>query len=344
MNTQQILARVHDAMQPYEAIVNAADSRSYSAESVASDMRDRLANLAADLEAQVRNEIAASKGVGSALKAMNAVLNKDDPRECLRYPWIDAEGRQCVCDGFQAYRLREHLPLIERPDDAGTPIDLEKIIPSNLDGWKELTPPAAKELRAFIAVERAKQGGRRKDFVALWSFGDDAPTVNAQYLLNAVTIFPDMRLFWNTLVSPLVIVSERGDGVVLPIRTTKTQAKPATDAERRAIEREQQERERHHREIAEEAKARLQARRDADAAWDDVHAAQKAQLNAMDRMSKAGAAESDADKNAYLDACEAEAKARLRHYAATIVFDERHSMTPEEFENIVRKLYRHDAA
>lgn len=349
MNTQEILARVNDAMAPYAVIDNAVDSRSYNAHYVASDMKTRLAALAADLEAQVRQEIAASKGVGSAVKAITAMLKTNlEHRPALAYPWIDAEGRQCVCDGYRAFRLRDHLPLGDRPEDAGKAIDLAQIFPASLEGWKELTLPSVKELRSFIALERAKWTGRRKDFYAAWSFGDHEPSVNAQYLLDAATVFPGAKLFWNTLVSPLVVTCEQGDGLLLPVRDIrKAQVPPATDAERQAIERENAENEQRRKKTQERADAILKARHEADEAWDEVLAATKAQIEACNRARDAvNAAAGDAARQAYFDACEAEAKARLRHYAATTIFDEQHSLEPNEFVTIVRKLNvrHHNAA
>ena len=345
MNTQEILARVNDAMRPFMAVQTAQDSRGYNAESVMRDMHGKLRLLAEDLEAQVRREIAASKGVGNAAKIITDMCKaQESSRKSLAYPWIDAEGRQCVCDGFQAYRLREHLPLMERPDDAGQPIALEKIYPASLAGWKRLSMPSAKELRAFIAVEKAKQGGKR-NFAANWDFGPNEPTVNARLLLNAATIFPDAaEIFWNTLVSPLVITCEQGDAMILPIRTDKTM-KPTTEAEDKAIEAENAQKEQLRKEVKQRTEAICKAHTDADAAWDLVREAMATQASAMDRAKNAkNAAARDAAVKTYLDACETEAKARLTHYAATTVWDECHSMTPQEFANVVLKLYARSAA
>ena len=74
MTTQEILTRVHDAAKPFAPVLTAADSREYNAESVMRDMYASLMALAADLEDQLRREIAASRGVGNAAKIICAML------------------------------------------------------------------------------------------------------------------------------------------------------------------------------------------------------------------------------------------------------------------------------
>lgn len=331
MNTQEILTRVNDALGEC------------TPGNVPYYLTHKLQTLSGDLEAQLRREIAASKGVGNAAKVISAMLKaQESSRKSLSYPWIDGEGRQCACDGFQAYRLREHLPLVDRPDDAGEPVDLARVFPASLDGWKRLPMPSVKELRAFIAVERSKHPGRRKAD-AIWDFGPHAPSVNAQYLLNAATVFPNAaELFWNTLVSPVVLTCEQGDAVVLPIRTDKTMEQP-TDDECKAIEAENAQKERNARYAKERADTMRQAREDAAAALEDSKNAQYAQAKALHDAKEADtaqdAAAKDAAMQAYYDACEAEGKARLRQHAATLVFDPTLYMEPVDFAAILGKLY-----
>ena len=232
MKTQEILARVNDAMAPYAAIEKAEDSRDVNPWTVAGDMRARLAALCADLEAQVRGEIAASNGNMSAMRVITKMLNylkKHDGRESLHYAWTDSEGRQCVCDGYRAYRLNEPLPLEPRPENAGTPIDLDKIMPDG-KGYAATPLPSAKELRAHIAVEKAKADRKRGQDI-LWDFGEGKPVVNAEYLLDLVQVFPDAaEIFHGTgvhMLAPLFLKCERGDAVLLPCRTVKKTAEIA---------------------------------------------------------------------------------------------------------------------
>lgn len=246
MNTQEILARVIDAMAPYSVVENAEDSRSYDAHSVAYDMQHRLAALRADLEAQVRLEIAASKGSVSATRTITKLLErskKENHRPALHYAWLDKDGRQCVCDGFVAFRLKEPLPLEPRPDNVGNGIDLDNVMPDG-KGYVSSPLPSAKEIRAHIAVEKAKAGGKRGTSV-LWDFGEGKPVVDAHYLLDLVNVFPDAAEIFHgageKILSPLFVRCERGDAILLPVRTNRSvaevaAARQAKEDERKALE------------------------------------------------------------------------------------------------------------
>lgn len=347
MKTEEILTRVNDAMKPFEVVEAANDSRDYSAESVMRDMHGKLRLLAADLEAQLRNEIAASKGAGNAQKILTAMLKaQQEKRPQLAYPWIDGKGRQCMCDGYRAYRLKNHLPLPERPENVGKGVDLDRIIPSSLAGWKTLPMPSANELKAFIATERAKIGrpSSRKNFAPIWDFGPNAPAANALYLLDAATVFPSAdKLFWNTLVSPLIITCDEGDGAVLPLRIEgKVQPAPQSDAEREAIERENAQRERN--------RIEAQARNDIHKAHAEYAAACEAMAKAQDRQNelrkKAKTVTDPAERNALarelVEAFEADGKARLRQFAARTVYQPDYAMEPFEVEALVKRLYARD--
>ncbi len=125
--------------------------------------RCELQKLAANLAGYVRQEVAASRGVGDAAKTIQRMLNdmkkSDAGRTALHYAWIDEEGRQCACDGFRAYRLNEPLPLEERPDIAGDGIDLDKIIPDIAAGSFDALPlPSIAELMVPIIND----GGSRQ--------------------------------------------------------------------------------------------------------------------------------------------------------------------------------------
>lgn len=344
MTTQEILTRVNDAMRPYGEILAATDSRSYNADSIAYAMHDALQSLAADLEAQLRLESAAKGGTLSATKVLTKLLNglkKHDRRECLHYAWIDADGRQCICDSYQAYRLNEPLPLEPRPDDAGKPIDLSRIIPPSVDGWKRLPLPSAQELRAFITLERAKNGGKRGTN-AVWSFGDHAPSVNAEYLLNAVQVFPNAaEIFWDTLVTPLVIQDAAGDGILLPIRVlNKTMPEPANDAERKAMDDAKAFRDKRSAEIKAEADERVQANREISELIDSRDAAKKSwlMLTAEAEHAETDAAREDARKRAVYAGREY-ARIRLRLHHLQMLVDPTNKLELDEFTEIVNLLY-----
>ena len=226
MKTEHILARVNDALAPLNAARPDADAT-----------RAALQLLASDLAEQLRMESAASKGVGNAAKTIQAMfkrLRKSDHRPSLHYAWVDAKGRQCMCDGFRAFRLTEHIPTDERPADVGDPIDLDTIVPAiTPDTFYALPMPSLAEVKAHIAIERAAKRS------PLWDFGDAAPTVNAEYLRDLLAVLPDAAEIYvkrggSGIGSPMYAKGERGEALLLPVRCTRYAAKVAAANEREA--------------------------------------------------------------------------------------------------------------
>jgi len=224
MKTQEILTRINAAM----AII--AKDEQYA---VPGTVYGELSFLARDLEAQIRMECAAQKGSTDATRTITKMLNyakKHDYRESLHYAWSDSQGRQCVADGYRAFRFKEPLPLEPRPENAGEAFDLEKVMPDG-KGYASTPLPSAKEIRAHIEIERAKYTGKRGGFVALWDFGEGKPVVNAHYLLDLVQVFPDAaEIFYGVgekLLSPLYVKCDAGDAILLPVRASRVVAEVA---------------------------------------------------------------------------------------------------------------------
>ncbi|MDY4009922.1 MAG: hypothetical protein SOY94_13870 [Candidatus Limiplasma sp.] len=217
MKTEIILARVNEVLALNDDFVTA---------------RCKLESLSADLAEQVRTEYAASRGEANAAKTISALLKavrKDCGKTALHYAWIDGKGRQCVCDGYRAFRLNEALPLEERPADAGDPINLDKVVPDIRKGYAAVALPSAKEVKAFIALERAAKG---RKVSPVWDFGKDKPAVNAAYLVDLLNVLPDaMEIYYGGPFAPLYAKSERGDAVLLPVRSEAKNAEYAEYAE-----------------------------------------------------------------------------------------------------------------
>lgn len=207
MKAEKVLARVNDIVMITDANTNTASE---------------LQKFAKELEEQVRMEYAASTGKASIAKAMRDVLElarKEHKMLALQYAWIDNEGRQCVCDGYRAIRLWNPVPLEERPNDAGNPINLDKIIPSTLHDYNAIPLPTRGELKAFIATERALYG---KKHVPIWDIANGEFAVDARYLLTLVDALPDAtEIYYSSTCDgrrkPLYMQSASGDAVLLPI-------------------------------------------------------------------------------------------------------------------------------
>ena len=217
MKTEIILARVNEVLALNDEPTT---------------VRCKLEALSADLAEQVRTEYAASRGEANAARTISALLKankKDSGRTALHYAWIDGKGRQCVCDGFRAFRLNEALPLEERPADAGEPLNLDKVVPDIRRGYAAAALPGAKEVKAFIALERAAKG---RKVSPVWDFGKGKPAVNAAYLLDLLNVLPDAaEIYCGGPFSPMYAKSERGDAVLLPVRAEAKNAEYAEYAE-----------------------------------------------------------------------------------------------------------------
>lgn len=192
---------------------------------------------------------AAKAGRGNAEKIIRGVLRnadalrKGDDSNPIKWQWTDAQGRQCVCDGFVAFRLVDALPLPPRPANAPKPVDLDKLFCKDVtraDYLDSLPLPNPADVRAFIRAERARKAAAKKEGKKIktagiyfeWDFGKGRPMANAQYLLDVMTVFPDAkRIYFRRgsagLAKPLQISTPHGDAVIMPIAPTKYETRNA---------------------------------------------------------------------------------------------------------------------
>lgn len=190
----------------------------------ASDILEMLREEAA---AEIRREEAKNGGKLNRTKAAERVIKNaksyQAARECFHGAWTDAAGRQCICDGFQAYRLREALPLEKIPEKE-SPLDLNRIFTKN-DG-ETLALPDVGELRAYIKTEKARKKATKNDKTPpLWDFGEDLPAVNAEYLLTALEILPGCTATaskQSPATRSIYFESEAGNGIICPVRKGAT--------------------------------------------------------------------------------------------------------------------------
>lgn len=145
-------------------------------------------------------------------------------RECLRYTFTDDAGRVCALDGFRAFRVAAPVEGLPVMPEGLTPVDLARIWPDR-NGMKPLEKPDLTELDALISYDRkhAKAPGRY-----MFKFGKGLPVVNASYLRDALRVYPDARLFYKDNFTPVLVLSEYGDGVVLPCRVSDEQRERRT--------------------------------------------------------------------------------------------------------------------
>lgn len=183
---------------------------------------DIIEALKEEAAAEIRREEAKNGGKLNRQKAAERVIksakNYQSARPCFHGAWNDAAGRQCICDGFQAYRLREALPLEPIPEKENT-LDLNRIITKN-DG-EPLDLPSLAELRAYIKTEKAELKAKKDKSIVVYDFGEGLPAVNAEYLLTALELLPGCTATASKLrplLNCIYFESSDGDGVICPVR------------------------------------------------------------------------------------------------------------------------------
>lgn len=163
-------------------------------------------------------------------KTAAAVLNrllksciKNQPkREAYHKAWIDAAGRQCVCDGYRAYRINTRLDAVETSAEQ-IPMDLDKIFqPLNAGKVEEMPAPDPE------AVNLAIIDGKNHSRPALYDCGPEKPAFNAEYLREILRLFPGAKWYFNPAApttGPAFIVHDAGSACICPVR--KKQEHPA---------------------------------------------------------------------------------------------------------------------
>ena len=179
-----------------------------------------LAKLLLDCENDLKYEVAKRNGSLSRLKAAEKFIKraKSDIREVLHGAWEDAENRQCFCDGFSAYRLYDHLP-IDPLNPNLEPVDLNRIVLRNTGA--KLALPDISALKVFIKKEKARLRAEKKGSSVIYHFGENLPSVNAEFLLEALEILPGCEAFASRekpQLGAIYFKSNYGDGAVLPLR------------------------------------------------------------------------------------------------------------------------------
>lgn len=141
--------------------------------------------------------------------------------------WRDAEGRQFVCDGCQAVALNTPLPL---PENSGPQPALEKtILALNGVNIPLEFPYSLAELKEFKAIHDAQQKKyvARKRESGCFTFGEDAPDVNINYLINILEILPGAKLSYakqHGKRSPIYFESPDGRGILLSVINRKAES------------------------------------------------------------------------------------------------------------------------
>lgn len=199
--------------------------------------RRAIQEIADDLAAQIRMETAKSIGTSTAkiTKLMERVLKenrRDKIRESFHYAWFDSDSMQYVASPHMAFRFSNYIPMEPAPDN----FQPANVIKTLFDGainreFDVVELPSAAELKAYIKINKATYG-RKWNY--MYDFGDNKPAANANYLMDIMSVFPDMTemAFKKTdILSTLYGCSKYGEVILLPIR--KMTAAKTSDRENR---------------------------------------------------------------------------------------------------------------
>jgi len=165
------------------------------------------------------------KTAAAVLNRLLKCCQKNQPKkEAFHKAWIDAAGRQCVCDGYRAYRINARLDAVETSAEQ-IPMDLDKIFqPLNVGKVEEMPAPDPE------AVNLAIIDGKNHSRPALYDCGPGKPAFNAEYLREILRLFPGGRWYIETAenrrcCAPAFVVHDAGSACICPVR--KKQDQPA---------------------------------------------------------------------------------------------------------------------
>lgn len=180
-----------------------------------------LITLCAALRDDMRTESNKASGKANIEKAMRAITkNAPEHQRQLQGAFV-SDGKQCACDGYRAMRLNTPLDLPAPP--VPCTMDIARLVDdARNNATTPLESPTLGELKSYIKItkaeNKAKYGKSANRQCVLWDFGEDRPAVNAAYLLDILTAFPDAAITCSTMTAPLYFSHADGEAVLLPVR------------------------------------------------------------------------------------------------------------------------------
>ena len=222
LNTEQsltcVLQLVHGLDEDGAAIYTAVSKNPYEWKSAVGPI-PQLYFLEQDLRRTLVEE--------AARRICDAAVRMNSQRPNEQGFWIDEEGKQCVCDGHRGFRLNSLMELTAAPELSadGSRFNLAQIIAPLRKNTLRLTLPTVAEVRSQIKTDRAewaaKRHGKGETFKASYDFGPGLPSVDANYLIDFLQLFPDGEAFTSEqkpYITPIYFRSADGEGILCPVR------------------------------------------------------------------------------------------------------------------------------
>lgn len=180
-----------------------------------------LITLCAALRDEMRTEANKANGKANIEKAMRSIIkNAPDHKPELQGAIVIGD-KQYACDGYRAIRLNTPIELPAAP--VPCTLDLTRIFDeAQRNATTPLETPSQGELKSYIKIKKAeykaKYGRKANDKTILWDFGENRPVVDAVYLLDILTAFPDATITYSTANAPIYFSHADGDAVLVPVR------------------------------------------------------------------------------------------------------------------------------
>ena len=175
-----------------------------------------LIALCAVLRDDMRREANKAAGKANIEKAMRAIIKNAPEYQKPLQGAIIIDGKQYVCDGYRAIRINTPIDLPIPPEPCTFDI-AGHFAEAQANAVKPLETPSLGDLKAHIKLKKAENKAKYgKGEYILWDFGEGRPVVNAIYLLDILTAFPDALITYSTNHAPLYFSHTEGDAVLMP--------------------------------------------------------------------------------------------------------------------------------
>lgn len=190
----------------------------------------QLSALVIDLRETIAAEEECRRGCAvpyaAAKRICKRTIERNSHRPSTRGAWIDADGKQCLCDGMTGVRLNRPFKLTVAPEsECGERFDLDAVIrPVRLNSvaLKSTSAGVRAKIKSDRAEYKASNRSKYESFVPTYDFGAGLPLVNAEYLLDLLELFPDCEIYAHeNPVYPIYFKSASGEGVLCPIRKSE---------------------------------------------------------------------------------------------------------------------------
>ena len=177
-----------------------------------------ISNLYIDLCDEISKTEAKTTGNAKRLQAAKRILKKGgESRTAFEFAYTK-NGKQYFTDGYRLAILKSPLPLPNVPKDEMFPdvAAFDRMI--DINNYKIIDTPDINKLQAYIKIQKAN----KVKFIT-YSFGEQFTTVDANFLLDMLTIIPDAQIRFTGKYNGLILVSDNGDaGLLMPVKAPAT--------------------------------------------------------------------------------------------------------------------------